>query len=696
MNRIRSLVGVLVAGTCLAAVLPAVALAAPTAPYTVLTVDLAEGPSGPITESTVYDGSTETMDAATGAGDQFRITAIRSDRYVRVDAAPPAGQTWSAGQTYPTVRGGRDATQALFDMSSTAGGCARANGSITVSDVAHDVSGALTAFGASYEFHCDGDVVAITGEIRWNSSVDYVAAVTAPAGLNFGTVDVADRVSRTVRVRAVGSVPSTFGAAVVAGTGAGRFEVTEDTCSGRTLAVGAECAVTVRSRATSPGQWTAVLHLPDNSVAGRRAVPLHVSAVRSVVGTYYPMATPTRIMDTRTGNGGVKGKIGAGRKIDLKVAGRDGLPWTGIGAAVLNVTVSGPTANSFVTVYPGGEALPTASTINFAKGWLGSNHATVKLGAGGDVSVYNRNGETDVVIDVIGFYAGDESVMAARGMGAQVQWYEPFRVMDTRTRGLIPAGGEFNAWIDFPRYNPKVKGLILNVTAVSPQKAGFLTVWSGEGPRPNTSTVNYAAGKVVPNLTYVKTMPCPSGSCNGATGAARYRLYTSATTHIVVDLVGVVDDGTEVDGMRFTPMSPTRIVDSRIGQGLPTALGPNATGKVTAPSAMVTDATQVLAMNVTAVAPTANTVVTVWPADTGRPKPTASNLNPAPGQVVSNGVLGVLGPQDAFHVSNLSGSTHLVADVVGTFQVYAGTAAGTRRATAKPTVTGSGWTPSTR
>lgn len=59
-------------------------------------------------------------------------------------------------------------------------------------------------------------------------------------------------------------------------------------------------------------------------------------------------------------------------------------------------------------------------------------------------------------------------------------------------------------------------------------------------------------------------------------------------------------------------------------------------------------------------------------------------------------MLGVLGPQDAFHVSNLSGSTHLVADVVGTFQVYAGTAAGTRRATAKPTVTGSGWTPSTR
>ncbi|MFI9641177.1 hypothetical protein ACIG87_14125 [Micromonospora sp. NPDC051925] len=418
---------------------------------------------------------------------------------------------------------------------------------------------------------------------------------------------------------------------------------------------------------------------------------LQAEPTSSVVGTYYPMTTPSRILDTRTGNGTPKGKIGPGRKIDLQVAGREGLPAQGIGAVVLNVTVSGPTASSFVTVYPGGEALPTASTINFAKGWLGSNNATVKLGVDGKVSVYNRNGETDVVIDVVGFYAGDESVMAEYGMGGQVQWYEPYRIMDTRTRGVIPAGGEFNAWIDFRDYNAKVKGLILNVTAVSPQKAGFLTVWSGEGARPNSSTVNYAAGKVVPNLSYVKTMPCPSGSCNGATGAARYRFYTSATTHIVVDLVGVVDDGTEVDGMRFTPTSPTRIVDSRIGQGLPKALGPNVTGKVTAPPVLLTEATQVLAMNVTAVAPTANTVITVWPADTGMSKPNASNLNPAPGQVVSNGVLGVLGPQDAFYVSNLSGTTNLVADVVGTFYVYPGTAAGTRRTTGKPAVAGSGW-----
>ncbi|WFE63383.1 hypothetical protein [Micromonospora sp. WMMD714] len=695
MRIFRALLGMSVAGACALAVLPGVALAAPTAPYTVLTVNLGLHEPTPVSGSAVYDSSNATMDAAASAGDWLRLTAILPDRYVRIDTAAPAGQTWTAGQTYPTVRAGRAAGEALFDMSTAGNGCAYGSGSITVRQVTRDAdTGLMTAFAASYEFRCDRDVEMMTGELRWNSPVDYVAPVADPGRLNFGSVDVAEQRSRIVRVRSLGSTPSTFGAAGIAGEHATKFAVTDDTCAGRTLTAGAECTVTVMSKATTPGRFVAALRLPDNSSTGHWSIPVEVSAIRSVVGTYYPMTTPTRIMDTRTGIGTVKGRIGAGRTAFLQVAGRDTLPRNGIGAVVLNVTVVGPTANGFVTVHPAGEALPTASTINFAKGWLGSNNTTVKLGATGALSVYNRNGETDVVIDVIGFYAGDETIMFERGMGGQVQWYEPYRVMDTRTRGLIPAGGEFNAWIDFHTYNPKVRGLILNITAVNPQQAGFLTSWSGEVPRPNASTVNYGAGKVVPNLAYVRTAPCPEGSCNGATGAARYRFYTSATTHIVVDLVGVVDDGTEVDGMRFTPMSPTRIVDSRIGQGLPTALGAHEAGKVTAPAAMLTDATQVLAMNVTAVAPTTNTVVTVWPADTGRAKPNASNLNPAPGQVVSNGVLGVLGPQDAFYVDNLSGRTHLVADVTGTFQVYPGTAAGSRRA-GRPAVAGSGWTPST-
>ncbi|MGN9803392.1 hypothetical protein [Micromonospora sp. L32] len=90
-------------------------------------------------------------------------------------------------------------------------------------------------------------------------------------------------------------------------------------------------------------------------------------------------------------------------------------------------------------------------------------------------------------------------------------------------------------------------------------------------------------------------------------------------------------------------------------------------------------------------APTRNTVITVWPADTDLAKPGVSNLNPAAGQVVSNAVLGGIGPQDAFNVHNLTGSVNLVADVVGRFYLYSGTAGTTSVAGRQPlTVRGTG------
>ena len=72
---------------------------------------------------------------------------------------------------------------------------------------------------------------------------------------------------------------------------------------------------------------------------------------------------------------------------------------------------------------------PTASSVNFAKGWLGSNNVTVKLGSGGKVSVFNNSGSTDVIVDVVGFYAGDDSL--TNRAGGQYEWYLPERMWDS-------------------------------------------------------------------------------------------------------------------------------------------------------------------------------------------------------------------------------------------------------------------------
>ncbi len=69
--------------------------------------------------------------------------------------------------------------------------------------------------------------------------------------------------------------------------------------------------------------------------------------------------TPMRILDTRSA-----AKVGPAGSLGLQVTGQGGLPASGVSAVVLNVTVTEPTATSFLTAWPEGEARPLASNLN--------------------------------------------------------------------------------------------------------------------------------------------------------------------------------------------------------------------------------------------------------------------------------------------------------------------------------------------
>jgi hypothetical protein len=110
--------------------------------------------------------------------------------------------------------------------------------------------------------------------------------------------------------------------------------------------------------------------------------------------------TPTRILDTR---GSATGPLGANATGELTVS---GVP-TSAHAAVLNVTVTNPTAGSYLTVWPAGAAQPLASDLNFMGGQTVANLVVVQLGTGtsaGKVDIYNAFGSTDVVVDLVGWY----------------------------------------------------------------------------------------------------------------------------------------------------------------------------------------------------------------------------------------------------------------------------------------------------
>ncbi len=116
--------------------------------------------------------------------------------------------------------------------------------------------------------------------------------------------------------------------------------------------------------------------------------------------------TPARILDTRNSTGGITGPVGATQTISLPVLGRGGVPASGVGAVVLNVTVAQPKAGGYLTVFPDGVTRPTASNLNFSAGEVVPNLVVVKVGADGRVDFYNGSpGTVQVIADVSGWFA---------------------------------------------------------------------------------------------------------------------------------------------------------------------------------------------------------------------------------------------------------------------------------------------------
>ncbi|MEO6411499.1 MAG: hypothetical protein ABIO48_02830 [Pedococcus sp.] len=401
------------------------------------------------------------------------------------------------------------------------------------------------------------------------------------------------------------------------------------------------------------------------------ALPTVVSATAAddATGTYYPLAS-TRLLDTRTTNGGHNSPIGAGvaNKFDLAVGGRGGVPAADVSAVVLNVTGIGPTRGTHLRIYPAGQALPTASTLNLPSGGTRANLVTVPLGAGGKVSVYNDAGLVNVAVDVLGYYAASDAIRPSKGMGHQFYLVDPTRIFDSRTDGgaLFP-GEEVILGADFDdTINPTVKALAMNITVVTPTAPGYLVAWNGALPVPTASNLNFVKGQVVPNMAVVPTQVDPSDGVPIFT----FKNGSKGTTHVLIDIVGVYEAG-QPSGLRYRPLAPTRILDTRNGTGsVQQPIGAAATRSFTAPSSVAGDSTWALVANTVAVAPTAATYLTVWEDDPAVLRPTASNLNASPGEVVANATITPMGPLNKYKIYNNKGLTNTVMDVTGSFEEY--------------------------
>ncbi len=382
-------------------------------------------------------------------------------------------------------------------------------------------------------------------------------------------------------------------------------------------------------------------------------------------GVRFTGLTPERLLDTRPAPDGpigvpLAGRLGPQETITLDVTGRAGIPASGVGAVVMNLTYTGASSNSFLTVFPSLTTRPNASSANPIPGDTRANLVIALVGADGNVNIYNNVGQVHVIADALGWYP----------IGSAYSALSPTRILETRPAPLGPIGVPAAAPVGPGQtINLQVTGaggvpstgvgsVVLNLTGTNATAGTFVTVFPTGQAVPNASNLNLTPGQTAPNLVIAAV---------GANG--QISLYNNAgTVDLIADVVGWLPNNSS-----FTGLTPARILETR-----PAPLGPigvpNAgpVGQAQVVNLTVTGVGGVPAtgvgsvvLNVTATQSTANTYVTVFP--TGSPLPTASNINPSAGSTAPNLVIARVGAGGQVSLYNNAGTTHLIVDVLGWF-----------------------------
>jgi acid phosphatase type 7 len=244
----------------------------------------------------------------------------------------------------------------------------------------------------------------------------------------------------------------------------------------------------------------------------------------------------------------------------------------------------------------------------------------------------------------------------------QTATYAPLRaqrLLDTRRSAIVAPGATVDV-LPGSAVPTGATALVINVTATATSGAGFVTAYPAGNTRPLVSNLNIArSGQTIANLVTVPT---------GQAGAVRF--YSSAGTHLVVDLVGayVPTDAQFGAGLaragRLVLSDPVRVADTRTTNNRLIA-GEMRMFQVLGRGGLPMSGVTAAVLNVT-VTNTANAGwISVFACD--QPQPGTSTLNPErSNQTVANQVIV---PTDATGRVCMSTTTALdvVLDATGWF-----------------------------
>jgi hypothetical protein len=403
---------------------------------------------------------------------------------------------------------------------------------------------------------------------------------------------------------------------------------------------------------------------------------------------YYPLAYPIRLLDTRSGQPACYAPgVGFTGYETIKTQPAQvvcqGLTIPATAQAIVGTaTALNTPQGGNLRLYPAGEQLAEVSNVNFVPGRTVSNSFTVKLGTGGAFNIYSYS-PSDVIIDVTGYYA-------APGTGGLYyhQLPNPIRILETRpgeagyqTPGaplaansvrLQQAGNITYLGVTIPASARAITG---NATVVNNgfSNGGALRLYPGDiNQVVVTENINYVAGQTIPNAFTARL------DSNG-----RFNIYTSATTHVLIDVTGYYSTEPAADqngreGLLFNILPrPFRLLDTRAGYTACDAPGVKLSAQTvrvqtvrgrTCSNQTVPSTAKAIFGNATVVNNFAGASfgnIRLYPGE--QPLANASNLNYVQGDVMPNSFIVGLGTTNgAMNIWSYS-STDFIVDVSGYF-----------------------------
>lgn len=295
-----------------------------------------------------------------------------------------------------------------------------------------------------------------------------------------------------------------------------------------------------------------------------------IGVVRATVASgerpIFVSITPCRLVDTRpapTTVGTRATPLSPAETATFTVHGTNGNCNIPAGALAIdaNVTITAPTSDGFLTMFPADAPLPNASNLNWTAGQAPTpNAVTVDLSADGKVKVFNERGTVNVIIDIVGYYEDHNHddrylqlgpiVMSHPGINYRSTEGPPTTFQQFITWTNTSGDGRVNLPLDGPT---SITGQAYRLTSVtycilSVSGGGFVTgvqVWNETGQSATPFVVN-ADDHAAPGCFTILVPPPPAGTrtwqlnvalAGGA--AARVGLSAAESTWSPIGIGGV-------------------------------------------------------------------------------------------------------------------------------------------------------------